>query len=187
MLTPMLLLEKMMETKEIDRDYFMTAPDDMVEYLTAQQEADYAQQNAIYSQLQERAQKLLNLLVVVIGGTLAFVIGLASTNNPNSPAGFGLAFLMAGWIASVIALCLCVLSRKRPTIFSSPELLFHDDEKTGQKITLVNLKRQRISDVQQDINKLMETNREIARYLNGAIFFAVASPLVCMLFFSMRA
>lgn len=169
----------------IDEDYFMSAPDEMVEYLTDQGTKAVKRMEDSFTAIRVRSQLLANILIAGIGGSA--MLFLNTWDKGNVEISLGLLIIIFGWIGCLIFLTRKALNvRERPTAFGTPLQLYDADN----PIALKTLLRRRLYDYSDSCQKIGEVVTDISRAFNTVVKWtmlttalAVASVAICTIIF----
>lgn len=146
---------------------YIDADDDMVDYLTKHVDDMFDRQEASYEKTRNGAEKLMNLLVAGIGSAALLLFNRASAGGVPVWATVGLAVTLIGWaVCAFYLLKNCIQAQERPTRNIHPSSLYYDDPRTGERVSLRDLRRFMIFDSEEAIQRLTEINRTRAVSLN---------------------
>jgi hypothetical protein len=160
----------------MNRDYFIPAEDNMVEYLTEEGKTACGEQLTAYHMLRERAYKLLVLLLAGSGSGISLYFSLGST-----PLSIGMLLFALGWSAAALIMVFsCLSSKERPIIGSHPGKLYFSYE-NGEKVTLGELKRIRLHDYTTICDHILFTVGKMSRWFNRSIKIAAFTPPMAVL------
>lgn len=181
--------------KNLPKDYFLDADDELVDFLEAQGEAcikDIYQSNTVNK---ENGYKLLSILIVGIGSSF-----LLLTQRPNIDfLSAGLAVFILYWSLCAIYLVTQVLTvHMRGLVYASPELLYTQKYKainqqhfdyfksngfSGECSRLSVMRRYRLHALCLTANELASDNKKIRERLTWARMATIITP-ACALFIS---
>jgi len=175
----------------MDENFYMDAPDEMVEYLTKHAEGSVDKLEASYEITRQGAEKLMHLLIAGIGGAALLLFNQAGAGIVAWSAA-GLVAIMAGWFGCALYLLkTCIAARKRLFRFFNTRSLYFEDARTpGEKVTLHTLKRLQIFDMENLADDLQKINfdraksLDLARYISAGV--ALSGVCVSALFFAVH-
>lgn len=124
-----------------------------------------------------QANTLLSILLVGIGGGLAYAVKLADAPNPSPFVG-GMV-LVTAWLCVVAAVLTskCIVTRETPMLYNEPKNLFQPD----LKLTLDEVRGFELKNIQGRIEAAKKRNATVATWLDRCRYAAIAAPAAFIL------
>ncbi|MBR0574176.1 MULTISPECIES: hypothetical protein [Pasteurellaceae] len=161
----------------IPDDYFLDTDDGMLEYLEKQGKDSLKGIQQSNEKNKERAYKLLNYLILGIGGIALLLINKGKEIHPIILVNAIL--LMGGWTISALILTQhIILSKKRPIVANMPQNLYNGSFKeSDDKNKLDILRRYELHNINQSIKCLLDINATYRKFTDTAIIMAISLPV----------
>ena len=122
-----------------------------------------------------QANTLLSLLMVAIGGALAYAVKLFEPETATSPMAWGMAAVVAWLVVVAVNLMLhCIVTRPTPTLYNEPKNIYQPELKLGED----DIRGFEMQNVQRRIDRVKERNAAVAFWLDRCRYAAIATPIV---------
>lgn len=177
-----------MKIENVENNYFIDIDDETLELLEQQGDKCMSEALDANKSLKEVAFKILNLLIIGIGGSFILLTQMAEPNYLT----YGLLVFCVGWaVAAIYIVTSCVIRKDRPLSVSDPQTAytpvykelnnsdydyFYSIGYKGKKEALPIFRRYRLGTLQVAIEEMLKINNDIGNSLNKSIIWAASIP-----------
>lgn len=122
-----------------------------------------------------QANTLLSLLLVAMGGALAYAVKLFEPQSAASPMAWGMAAVVAWLVVVAVNLMLhCIVTRPTPTLYNEPRNIYQPTLNLSE----ADIRGFEMQNMQLRIDRVRERNAQVAFWLDCCRYAAIATPPV---------